>query len=167
MSLYKLHVVYTGQTYLVAILELYRSDTRIFNFLLVVYPLIFQHFLITPHYYLHYHLLKTVFFISYFSLFRGDLTTNTHFPQQNIAAADAAPNSPSEDNMLLQRAYKKIANLKEDIRHLCNELQQKDSLLTNVILGALQKNCLTHHSLPRHNSVRFLQLAATFPLLET
>uniref|UniRef100_A0A7N6AHW4 SGNH hydrolase-type esterase domain-containing protein n=1 Tax=Anabas testudineus TaxID=64144 RepID=A0A7N6AHW4_ANATE len=50
-----------------------------------------------------------------------------------MAAAVPASTSPREDNVLLLRAYKKIADLKEDIRRLSDELRQKESLLTSVV----------------------------------
>ncbi len=42
---------------------------------------------------------------------------------------------PCEDNILLKKAHKKIANLKEDVPRLSDEWQRKDSLLSSFIVA--------------------------------
>ncbi|KAL7378364.1 hypothetical protein ABVT39_012474, partial [Epinephelus coioides] len=48
-----------------------------------------------------------------------------------MATLDAA-DSPGKLEQMLNKAYKKIANLLEDIERMSNELQRKDSLLITL-----------------------------------
>ncbi|KAE8289518.1 hypothetical protein D5F01_LYC11220 [Larimichthys crocea] len=50
------------------------------------------------------------------------------------------PATPCEDKVLLMKANKKIADLKDDIRRLSDELLKKDSLLSSFMDVALQQS---------------------------
>jgi len=61
------------------------------------------------------------------------------------------PTMPYEDSMLLQKANRKIATLKEDIRRLSADLQRKNSLLSSFIdmAAGQSRHIASHHS--RHS----------------
>ena len=50
------------------------------------------------------------------------------------------PTTPCEGYTVLQKANKKIADLKEDIRRLSDELKKKDSLLSSFMEVASEQS---------------------------
>ena len=50
------------------------------------------------------------------------------------------PTTPCEGYTVLQKANKKIADLKEDIRRLSDELKMKDSLLSSFMEGVSKQS---------------------------
>lgn len=52
------------------------------------------------------------------------------------------PNMSGENDLLMQKANKKMADLKEDIRRLSDKVKEKDSLLTSGFDVAFEQNKL-------------------------